>query len=419
VPQAEASRVAQSLQQRYGESNRDAMRRIFANVPVIYGFSSLAPLGAVAGPMLAKYFQSAPPGEIGSGRVSPALLRQFAVNSMTATSGLADLEPRARPAPKRASTSTIACRRHRSWVIAPDPRWRPGRSPDAFRPGRKAGRLARQGTARDTRGQKGTGGDRGRRSCARSLPALCPQHGSARDSRADDPPRDTLGWLSEVDQRAELAGMVADQLAQPRLSFSEVDLICSLNRDRLLDRELPRIAVPAALASRPAQSAVLACLGNGAAPCARTAGALQRRRLRRAGSAGVLAPPSDHRRRGTACRFRRDREDARRRCAVRALDTLAFQYINDRESLDHLARLFAMSKSLTVQRAIAGIFIRSDHQQIARPELVRVLQQYRVKSPNGTDMIDVLIRRLQLAARPRKPRPDAPGTRHSGASRNQ
>src|SRR5207245_2806411 len=58
VSQADADKASQALQQRYGESNRDAMRRIFANVPVIYGFSSLAPLGASAGPMLGKYFQS-------------------------------------------------------------------------------------------------------------------------------------------------------------------------------------------------------------------------------------------------------------------------------------------------------------------------------------------------------------------------
>src|SRR5437899_3405577 len=41
---ADAERLSQALEERYGESNRDGMRRIFMNVPVIYGFSSLAPL---------------------------------------------------------------------------------------------------------------------------------------------------------------------------------------------------------------------------------------------------------------------------------------------------------------------------------------------------------------------------------------
>jgi hypothetical protein len=41
---AEAERLAR-LDQRHGESSRDRMRRIFINVPVIYGFSSVAALG--------------------------------------------------------------------------------------------------------------------------------------------------------------------------------------------------------------------------------------------------------------------------------------------------------------------------------------------------------------------------------------
>ena len=45
---ADAERLSQALEERYGESNRDGMRRIFMNVPVIYGFSSLAPLGRTA-----------------------------------------------------------------------------------------------------------------------------------------------------------------------------------------------------------------------------------------------------------------------------------------------------------------------------------------------------------------------------------
>src|SRR5881394_2480797 len=36
----DARRLAQSLDQLHGESSRDRMRRIFTNVPVIYGFSS-------------------------------------------------------------------------------------------------------------------------------------------------------------------------------------------------------------------------------------------------------------------------------------------------------------------------------------------------------------------------------------------
>jgi len=52
---------------------------------------------------------------------------------------------------------------------------------------------------------------------------------------------------------------------------------------------------------------------------------------------------------------------------------------------------------LCLLRAIAGILIRADYGQIASPELVRALQDHRLKSPDGRDLIDVLIRRLQVS----------------------
>ena len=81
---------------------------------------------------------------------------------------------------------------------------------------------------------------------------------------------------------------------------------------------------------------------------------------------------------------------------VRALDTLARNRLDDRQSLDELGRLFPVSRSLDVQRAIAAVFIRSDYQLLPKPEMVRVLSQSRVKSPGGDDIIDILIRRLQM-----------------------
>jgi hypothetical protein len=80
---------------------------------------------------------------------------------------------------------------------------------------------------------------------------------------------------------------------------------------------------------------------------------------------------------------------------VRALNTLAGQYLSDRESLDELIRLFPHARSLGVQRAIAGIFIRADYGAIDRDELVGVLRQYRLRSADRNDIIDALLRRLQ------------------------
>jgi hypothetical protein len=80
---------------------------------------------------------------------------------------------------------------------------------------------------------------------------------------------------------------------------------------------------------------------------------------------------------------------------VRALDTLARHRLSDRETLDELARLFPAAESIDVQRAIAAVFIRADYQLLPKPDFVRLLSQSRLKSPNGDDIIDILIRRLR------------------------
>jgi len=71
------------------ESNRELMRRLFPAVPVIYGFSSLAPYGRVAGPMLERFFESGGAGAIGSAAASEKLLKLFGPSSMTVASGAA------------------------------------------------------------------------------------------------------------------------------------------------------------------------------------------------------------------------------------------------------------------------------------------------------------------------------------------
>ena len=79
---------------------------------------------------------------------------------------------------------------------------------------------------------------------------------------------------------------------------------------------------------------------------------------------------------------------------VRALETLARHHIADREILEELMRLYAQATAVSVQRAIAEIFIRADYRAIDRPELLALLRQHRLKSPQGEDLIDVLIGRL-------------------------
>ena len=93
--QADAQRASALLSERYGQSNRDRLRHVFKDVPVLYGFSSKAPLGRTAGPLLERYFQTAPKGEVASGRPSPTLLKLFGPSSMIAVAGLTDADPHA------------------------------------------------------------------------------------------------------------------------------------------------------------------------------------------------------------------------------------------------------------------------------------------------------------------------------------
>ena len=92
---SDAERLARALSERHGESSRDRMRYIFKDVPAIYGFSSVAPLGPTAASILRGYFQSGGGAEIGSGRGNGKLLSYFAGHSMVVTSGLSDSDAQA------------------------------------------------------------------------------------------------------------------------------------------------------------------------------------------------------------------------------------------------------------------------------------------------------------------------------------
>jgi hypothetical protein len=80
---------------------------------------------------------------------------------------------------------------------------------------------------------------------------------------------------------------------------------------------------------------------------------------------------------------------------LRALDSLARQRLADAPSLQAIAQLFPQARSLAVQRAIAGILVRADYRLLPQAELARTLRQHRLRSPDGSDVIDLLIRLLQ------------------------
>ena len=194
--------------------------------------------------------------------------------------------------------------------------------------------------------------------------------------------------------------MIADQLKRRDMDVAQVDAICALNAERGLDGVLLELDASTRKLDDAGRAAVLACLGDANAH-ARVLEALTSARDRDMEIAQVylryrpIADVSELRAVAAAVARMRNAE-----AQVRALDTLAGHRLADRESLDVLTGMFPTTKSLEVQRAIAGILIRADYNAFAKPELVRALQQHRVKSSDGRDLIDVLIHRLQANLQP-------------------
>jgi hypothetical protein len=393
--QADADRLAKLLSERHAESNRDRMRRIFKDVPVIYGFSAKAPLGPVAAALLDRYFQSGSAADVGSGRASPRLLGLFAPSSMTVASGLTDADP-------QAGYRQDVCRF----------------ADDRTSPAQKLGfvhALLERDTAEvrmflDYLEKAVALHDRERLAppvaqafaeIARDQTARKRYLAFARD--ADEPAirvrmiglARTLGWLSPQEQRTELVELVGDLLSRGAVGPAEVELVCALNKDGELGPALTTLRLSAAKRGGAGNAAVLACLGDPEARM-RVLQALTGSSDDDVAVAQVYLqhhPVTDTAEfRAIAARIARMKNaDAQ----VRALDTLARLEVSDRESLDELTRLFPLAKSIRVQRAIAGVLIRADYRSIARPEFVRALRQQRLKSPDGRDLIDVLIHQLQ------------------------
>jgi len=259
---ADAERIARALSERHAEASRDRMRRVFSEVPAIYGFSSLAPYGRVAGPMLARYFQSGGEDTIGTGRASPRLLALFAPSSMILADGQHATEA-------AADYRAEACRYYDDALTAADRlrfvheilrRDMPDVRVAFDRIERFIGKLDREERAT---------GDLAAAFATITSDRATRSHYLAITRDTQDPAlrvrmialaRD-LGWLTTSENTAELAHTIHDVLASDSMSFGEVDLVCTLNRDHVLDASVNRIQV---LESRPgtARAAALACLGS-------------------------------------------------------------------------------------------------------------------------------------------------------------
>jgi hypothetical protein len=393
---ADAERLSRALNARHGESSRDRMRQVFKDVPAIYGFSSVAPLGPTAASLLQRHFQSAGTGEVGTGRASGRLLGGFAAHSMVVTSGLTNADPlaahrqdicqfsddRLSPAQKvdfvhqllrrdMAEVRMFLERIEKYSASLGDAQRQAPEVSDAL------DRIARDDSAR-----------------TRYLEFARDADQIAVRARMLELAQD-LGWLTADEQRDEIVAMIAEQMVRNNVSSADVDQVCALNKDHALDQELDRVQRSEAQADKVPQAAILACLGS-AQGHARVLRALTSPSDEEAQVAQVYLrhrPIDDPRelRAVTASVARMNGSEAK----VRALETLARLRLSDRESLEALTRLYPVAESAGVQTAIAAVLIRADYRSIARPELVQTLREHRLKSGAGQDLIDVLIRRLQ------------------------
>ena len=396
--QADAQRVSALLSERYGQSNRDRLRHVFKDVPVLYGFSSKAPLGRTAGPLLERYFQTAPAGEIGSGRPSPTLLNLFGPSSMIAVAGLADGDPhvsfrrdmcgfaddRPSDAQKVAFMHEVLQRDVTEVRMFLDhlERYAASIGPvQRLRPEVAAALGAIEADRRTRDRYLGFARDADQATVQARMMAL------AR----------SLGWLSPAQEQAEFLRMIADRMARGDLGKTEVDLVCATHQEREPGLARQLLATGAARPATLTHSAVLACLGSAEAH-ERTVRALT---SSDDGEVAIAQIYLRHRPLAHADELRAVASGIGRMTTagaqVRALETLAKQRLADAQSLQEIVRLFPLARSLEVQRAIAGILIRSDTQMLARADLARSLRQHRLKSPDGTDVIDMLIRLLQPA----------------------
>jgi hypothetical protein len=394
--QADADRLTKILNERHAGSNRDRMRQIFKDVPVIYGFSGKAPLGRSAGPVIERYFQSGGGAEIASGRPSAKLLGLFAPVSMTVASGMTATDTQA---PYRADVCRFSDDRQ---SIA---------QKVAFLHSLLNREMAEVRMFLDAiEGYVAalTDAQRHEPPVAQALEEIA-RDAAARTRYLDfvhdaDQPAvrarmialaRNLGWLTPAQRDAETTRLLQSMIAGNTAGPAEVDLVCSLNADGAVSRYLPDLRVTSAQADKAAPAAMLACLGSQKGH-ARVVQALTSASDDDVQLAQVYLrhrPIADvNELRAVAAGIARMKDSA---AQVRALDTLAALRVSDRQSLAEITRVFQSAKSINVQRAVAGILIRSDYQELDRPELVATLRQARLKSSDGADLIDVLLRRLQ------------------------
>jgi hypothetical protein len=388
---AEAEREMRSLTATGGEASRDRMRQIFAGVPVIYGFSSTAPLGAVAGPVLDRYLRASGDREIARGRPSRRLLADFSGFGMSAAPGVTDRDQLAAArsdmcyfADDRLHVSTKLSFVHHLLQR------------DVAEARMYLDRIESLRASLDPAIRENPAVTQVLENIALDVDARERVLDYAR--RTDRPEvrvrmlnlaRDA-DWLTEEDRQAELAQMLDKMTRQRDVGVDDVNLACSLNRDRKFDDVLNsqsgsvqsgdtawHAALRACLGSAADRGRVLQALHGESDDAIKAAQAYVRLRPLSDGdelarlAAGIVAMPSGG-------------------MQARALETLGQHYLSDANVLDQLVDLYAGTVSPRVQAAIAGVLLRADRRKLSSLRLLQVIETNRLAEARD-GIIDVLL----------------------------
>jgi hypothetical protein len=391
----DALRVTRSLNERHGQSSRDRMRLIFNDVPEIYGFSSVAPVGPLAGSTLSRYFASAGTSEVGQGHPHSRLLAQFSAFGLTMTRGMTASDPQAAYrrdvchfADDRLSAADKARFVHQLLQ-------RPMGEVRMF-----LDRIEAFAAALEPAERRDTALVQALAAIARDDAVRSRYLAFARD--ADQPAiaarmfdlAERFGWLTEREHADEFIAMLSRLSARRAIGPAEVDLACAANRGGALDGAYARLDPPNGPVDLPT-AALRACLGSGEdRPRVLDALASVRDADVRIAQAYVgqrpLSGVEEVRKVTLAITQMREPE-----AQARALQALGRYQLSDPESLEALTRLYPEAPSWALQVAIADVLIRADYESIAKPDFVRALREHRRRSPHGADVIDALIRRLE------------------------
>jgi hypothetical protein len=395
---ADADRTTALLSERYCESNRERLRHVFKHTPVLYGFASKAPLGRSAGPLLQRYFELAPPGEIASGRPSATMLGIFGPSSMIAVPGLQSSEPGTALRDDVCSLADDALSAMDKLAFVHKVLQREVAETRMFLDHLERYIDSIGATERDVPeiAAAFTAIERDNATRERYLEFARDADQASVQARMLAFAR-RIGWLTPAQHDDEFVRMVATRMSSGMLGEHEVDLICAARRpgDPPLASKL--LSNTSKRPDNPAHAAAMACLGDPQAH--RTA--IRALTSSREADAAIARVYLRHRRLAGVSELRELATAIGRMAAgpvqVRALEALARQHWNDPHSLNEIARLFPLTRSLEVQRAIAGILIRSDYSVLGPASLAKMLREHRVGSSGGNDVVDVLIRLLQAS----------------------